>query len=261
MKTSNFISNEDAEIHYDKSGSGPLLVMIAGGGGDGARYASVAEALSDRYTVITYDRRCCGRSTGDRTQPFDAAQQARDLSAIIRNEGASAHVFGNSGGAVVALKLAENASGLVEKMIIHEPPALPLLEDGAKWIAETKKIEATYRDKGLMPAMMQFLSHMKGVKAPPAGPRPDPRNLEFFLSREIHNICRFEPDLEVISNSGIKLVACAGKASEDAYYARTSRVIAERTGCAYHEFQGHHFSAGDKPDQYAADIATAIGMV
>ena len=102
------VHNESAEIVYERIGDGPVLLMIAGAGGTGDGYRKAARQLSSTYSVITYDRRCCGRSTGDRTQTMDMAQQARDALEIIRAADVDkAYVFGNSGGANIALKLTE----------------------------------------------------------------------------------------------------------------------------------------------------------
>ena len=43
------------------------MLMIAGRGGTGRRYVAIAELPKDGYAVVRYDRRRCGRSTGDVT--------------------------------------------------------------------------------------------------------------------------------------------------------------------------------------------------
>ena len=54
---------EEADLVYDYEGTGPVLLAIAGGGGDGARYAAISAALADGYSVVRYDRRGRARST------------------------------------------------------------------------------------------------------------------------------------------------------------------------------------------------------
>jgi len=259
MTDSSSVTTEGAEIHYDVDGEGPLLLVIAGAGGDGARYEALTVDLARDYRVVRYDRRCCGRSTGDRDRALDMTQQARDAAAVIEAvKGAPALVVGNSGGANVALQLAADRPELVDKVLAHEPPALPVLPDADAWIAFSDKVEEACRDKGLMPAMMAFLSAVKGISGPPPGPAPNPRNLQFFMEQELHNICRFAPDMDRLAVLGGRLKLASGSASADAYYARTAPIIAERTGAQLVEFAGHHFSFADEPARFAADIRAAF---
>src|ERR1700753_3146831 len=51
-----------ASLTYDMRGSGPLLLMIAGGSGGSVNWNDFANYLSDTYTVVTYDRRAALRS-------------------------------------------------------------------------------------------------------------------------------------------------------------------------------------------------------
>src|SRR5579859_5584484 len=100
MTRTGTVHTEGANIVYDYEGEGPLLLTIAGGGGDAARYAPISNILADEYTVVNNDRRGNSRSTADVSVALDMAQQARDAAAVIRAMGVEkAYVFGNSGGA------------------------------------------------------------------------------------------------------------------------------------------------------------------
>ncbi|MEV5501283.1 hypothetical protein AB0M50_38400 [Nonomuraea fuscirosea] len=50
-----------ARLYYEVRGSGPVLLVILGGGADAAMAAPMAEILAGRHTVITYDRRGAAR--------------------------------------------------------------------------------------------------------------------------------------------------------------------------------------------------------
>lgn len=259
------IDSDGASLHYTRTGHGPALLLIPGGGGDGARYGGVADALADRFTVLSMDRRCCGQSGGDRAQAFDIARQVRDAAAVIRAEATSAHVFGNSGGGVIALKLAEDMPDLVDKAVVHEPPVLAVLEDGAHWMAQTDRIEATYRSAGAMAAMMAFIGHIDGLNGPPPGPppdpRPDPADIDYFLDKELRHICRVVPDLELLRAAGTPVALAGGAASGDMYYVRAARIIAAALHAPYVEFDGHHFAHAADPARYAQDIAMAFAAL
>ncbi len=50
-----------AEIYYEESGSGPPIILSAGGlQGTLAGYGPVARELSEEHRVISYDRRVLG---------------------------------------------------------------------------------------------------------------------------------------------------------------------------------------------------------
>ena len=48
------VFNEDAEIHYFFQGSGPLLILIPGGGGGALKYSYTFPVLSKSFTVATF---------------------------------------------------------------------------------------------------------------------------------------------------------------------------------------------------------------
>lgn len=114
-------SRDGTTIAYERSGDGPVLILIDGAlsyRGFGPS-AGLADALSPHSTVYTYDRRGRGES-GDATQ-HAVAREVEDLEALIGAAGGSAHVCGLSSGAALALEAA--ASGLaITKLALYEPP-------------------------------------------------------------------------------------------------------------------------------------------
>ena len=61
MKT-DILDVPGATLHYEVRGGGPVLLLVCGGIYDAQGYADLADALADRYTVVTYDRRGNSRS-------------------------------------------------------------------------------------------------------------------------------------------------------------------------------------------------------
>ena len=79
----------------------------------------LAELLSARFTVYSYDRR--GRGDSGDTKPYAIEREIEDLAAVIGAAGGDAHVWGLSSGAVLALEAA--AAGLpIRKLAVQEPP-------------------------------------------------------------------------------------------------------------------------------------------
>ena len=119
MKT--VTSKDGTRIAYDELGQGPPLVLIGGAfntrsfGPNGG----LAPLLAERFTVINYDRRGRGDSTD--TAPYSVEREVEDLEALIEEAGGSAHVFGISSGAALAIEAANRGLG-IEKLALYEAP-------------------------------------------------------------------------------------------------------------------------------------------
>src|SRR5690606_14149864 len=137
-----------AWLHTETTGTGPPLVLVPGGGGDAEMYAEVVPLLATRFTVITYDRRGNSRSRLDDARvPVAVADQAADVVAVLDHHGIErAHVFGSSGGAVIALEVLARHSDRLLGAVVHEPPLVQVLPgspehrelDELRRIAETE---------------------------------------------------------------------------------------------------------------------------
>lgn len=132
-------SRDGTTIAYERSGTGPALVIVASALSDRSDTKRLAALLSDGFTVINYDRRGRGRSTN--TEPYAVEREIEDLGALIQAAGGSASVFGSSSGAVLALRAA--ASGLpITRLALFEPP----FRIGAEGSVPPTRLEAEIRD-------------------------------------------------------------------------------------------------------------------
>ncbi len=250
---------EGARIVYDYEGSGPLLLMIPGGGGEGHRYAVVSGLLTNEYTVLRYDRRGFACSSVDPAQDWDISQQARDAAAVIHAFGERAYVFGNGSGANVGMELTASNPSAVTALIAHEPPVMSLLPDADVWLAFVEDVHATFQADGTGPAMRKFTASLTGLgqlfASPPAcGEGASMRDFEVFIGKEYYPASTYLPDLDRLTASGRPIVAAAGHDSADGYCARTARVFAGRLGCEYAEFPGHHLAFLTEPAAFAAAL-------
>ena len=116
------ISKDGTAIAFDRSGSGPAVILVGGAFQFRAfdqRTGQLAALLSQHFTVYHYDRR--GRGESSDTLPYAVEREIEDLGALIQAAGGSANVFGNSSGAVLALDAA--AYGLaIPKLALYEAP-------------------------------------------------------------------------------------------------------------------------------------------
>src|ERR1700678_1960661 len=101
------VSAGEVELSYERSGSGPPLLMIMGMSGTALSWGEpILEELRREFEVIVYDHRGVGAST--RLEgPITTAEMAADAHGLMRAlELDSAHVFGISMGGMVAQELA-----------------------------------------------------------------------------------------------------------------------------------------------------------
>lgn len=104
MSLQTVVSKDGTEIAYDRSGSGPAIIMMAAGPTDRWALAGIAELLAKDFTVFNYDRR--GRGDSGDTAPYAPEREYEDLQALITAAGGNAGVYGSSGGGILALRAA-----------------------------------------------------------------------------------------------------------------------------------------------------------
>ena len=111
-------SKDGTTIAFDKSGSGPAVILVDGAlchrmFGPSTELASV---LDKNFTVYTYDRRGRGE-TGAGATPWSVEREIEDLDALVKEAGGSAFVFGQSSGAVLAL---EGGASQQEQRVVED---------------------------------------------------------------------------------------------------------------------------------------------
>ena len=112
-------SKDGTTIAFDRIGEGPPVILVSGGSVDRSSNAPLADLLAEDFTVLNYDRR--GRGPSGDTPPYAVQREIEDIDAVIAAVGGSAHLFGTSSGAALALESAANGSA-VSKLALWEPP-------------------------------------------------------------------------------------------------------------------------------------------
>jgi len=128
--------NGSVELHWESTGHGPPVLLIAGQGMTLQGWWATVPVLERAFRVIVFDNRDTGRSSR-MMFPYTVAQMADDAVAVLDSAGESrAHVYGLSLGASVAQEIAlrhpERVHGLVlgagtpgaPRAILPSPPAL-----------------------------------------------------------------------------------------------------------------------------------------
>lgn len=112
------LARSDLDLHFEDSGRGPPLLLLAGLASDSMSWLPVVAPLAARYRLIRLDHRGVGRS-----YPQDAAASidamADDCAGLVRHLGlARAHVLGHSMGGFVARRLAVRHPDIVDRLVL-----------------------------------------------------------------------------------------------------------------------------------------------
>lgn len=268
------VATEGDELFYKITGNGAPLILIPGGGGDGDSYLPLADALCDKFKVITYDRRANARSTANNPNSFTIAQQSRDVLAVLRAAGEeTAFIFGNSSGGVIALELIKNFPETVRMAIIHEPPLAKFANNAAKWLEFLDNCYQMALNKDSGKASVKFGMGVMGRKT--IGPllstfklkaylakepkQPGEVRLsrqlagDVFMKQELIPIISYVPEMDAMRNHKEKLIFAAGDWTirKNVWFAEVARKLSDNTGSVFITLPGSHISFMNRPQKWA----------
>ena len=115
-----FETSDGAQLAYERSGEGPVLVLVHGSATDSRCFEPVLPHFGG-YTTVAYDRRGHGRSQ-DGTSPYSLAREVADLLELIAHVAGAEPVYalGWSYGALITLH-AMSSPGF-RAAVLYEPP-------------------------------------------------------------------------------------------------------------------------------------------
>lgn len=271
-KTVNKLAVPGATLHYEVAGSGPPLLLIAGGFADCGVFDGIVGQLAAGYTVLAYDPRGNSRSPfagepSDERVDRSAEDALALLDEVAGNE--PAYVFGSSSGAITGLELITRHPDRVRMLVAHEPPCVEILPDAETPRAFFQDVYDTYRDEGAVAGMRLFAggTGMDEDDAPaPEDLRPEFRdamermnaNSEVFFQHKLLPFTRYRPDLLALELVAHKIVPAAGVASAAHLPAQPIAVIAEEVGWPVVSFPGGHDGYASHPVQFATLLAQVL---
>jgi pimeloyl-ACP methyl ester carboxylesterase len=128
-------SEDGTVIAFDRFGEGPALIVTLGAFCDRKTFVPPLD-LTDRFTVVTWDRR--GRGDSGDTAPYSPDLEVADLAAVISAAGgpsagpgvsAGAFVYGHSSGAALALRAAWSGVPMAALVAYEAPFIIPGTRD------------------------------------------------------------------------------------------------------------------------------------
>lgn len=254
-------TNDGVKLFCRIMGKGEPLLLIHGMMVDADFFYDCAKSLTDRYMVITYDRRGYSRST--KGIDYSLLRQTQDAAQVLQTfaEG-PADVVGCSAGAVIALILALNMSQLVRKTILHEIPLFHLANPTAverKWF---EGIRAYLHQGRIERALREFMIVTEDA--------PDQfsesaiqqywENGLLFLENEFEGFITFLPKLDDSGcDRGNHDIFCAvGADSGSTYAVRASKALSVLLNTSCISLPGRHNGARDVPEGFANSIAAFL---
>jgi pimeloyl-ACP methyl ester carboxylesterase len=259
-----------ARLYYEVRGSGPVLLLIHGGGGNTQVFYGITHLLADQFTIVTYDRRGLGHSQLDDPQEEQQVEvhsdDAHRLLAELTTE--PAYVFGSSGGAIVGLDLAARYPEQIRTLIAHEPPTHLLPE--ADPIQEMAVIREIYYQEGIVAALQKLAASMiltsgghesevdLSMQADQENLESEAKNLGFLFEQEFPMYDRYHLDIATLKNVSDKILLAGGRASLEDSAHKSAEAVAEQIGTSLVEFPGGHVGYVTHPKAFAQKLREAL---
>jgi pimeloyl-ACP methyl ester carboxylesterase len=113
-----FARNGTVKLHWESSGEGPAVLLVAGQGMTMDGWWATIPVLARSFRVIAFDNRDTG-SSSRMPWPYSVAQMARDAVAVLDAAGEQrAHVYGISLGSLVAQEVALRHPDRVQALVL-----------------------------------------------------------------------------------------------------------------------------------------------
>lgn len=139
------LTHQGRKISAEKSGRGPVVMLIPPGASSGSAWRKVTEDLKSDYTCIAVHP-----SGYAETEPFHADRamtledEAGAALALLGGEGQPVHLVGHSYGGAVALVMALAHPALFASLTLIEPAVYPMLAEGGETVLDEEvRVENT----------------------------------------------------------------------------------------------------------------------
>ncbi|MFI5626679.1 alpha/beta fold hydrolase [Nocardioides sp. NPDC051685] len=261
------------DVHEPEAPSEHRPLFVFGSPMAASGFEQLISHLTDR-TVITYDPRGAERSTLTSDGAVTAELHGEDMHRVIEASGLGpVDAFGSSGGGAFALHWIVRYPGDVRTLVSHEPPLTTILEDREMALRVNDDIVATYQRDGYGPALAKFIQLIMHPGPLPDDyldrPAPDPAAFglpteddgtrdDALLSRNLA-MPPFEPDLEALRASEVRIVPATGAKGDGTLARRGGEALAAELGVEPTVFPGDHggftvspMSPDNDPDAFAA---------
>jgi 3-oxoadipate enol-lactonase len=261
------------QLYFERVGRGPAIVLIHSAFLDRREWDPQFRSYAQDHTVVRYDVRGSGRSSGDRTGSSDG----EDLVALLNFLNLTkSFVLGNSNGARIA---SEFAAGLPDRTM-----GLVLVAGAPHDLEPTKEEKALFMDtfpdrEGPLIEMMRGLRKAEAIErildiwAPSVPPEERSRLrgiasenydrfVQFSLAAEPEGRMPAYPVAATLREGRLPILSIAGAHDEPAMNRMMSRFAAETPSAAHFELaNGDHTASLSAPTEFDARVREFLGRV
>lgn len=123
-----YVETPDGQIHYWEAGQGPALFLLHQAGSSSEENAGLVEFMSDKYRLISFDWPGHGMSD-DPAREYLTEDYTKSAIAVLDHlDIEKAHIFGNHGGALLAMNISWKHPDRIENIILSGTSGLKDME-------------------------------------------------------------------------------------------------------------------------------------
>lgn len=257
------ISADGTPIAYERSGSGPPLVLVHGSADLHTFWdlAGTRSAFAEHCTVYAVDRRGRGES-GDAAE-YGLKREAEDVAAVVNSIDEPVTLLGHSSGALFSLEAALRTDNL-RKLILNEPPvAVGDHElDVEEAVTEMRGLLEDGEHEQALVLFLQEVAQLAPEELDMARSAPiwtDMVDAASTLPRELQAIAEYEFDAARFVDMTTPTVVFSGGESPPFYKAATEAVTDALPNSQLVTFDGHaHEPMNTAPDRFVEEVLTFV---
>ncbi len=253
------LSIDGTLIAFERTGSGPPLVLVHGAAGDHRRWdvSGVREALARHHRLYAMDRRGRGES-GDGAE-YRLELEFEDVAAVVRSIDGPVDLLGHSIGALCALEASLRVENL-RRLVLYEPP-IPLdgrpLADPELLGRVEDLVLAGEREKALVMFLRDIaglgLDEIRILQAAPSWPGRVAAAHTLPREERATDGYRFEPGRFAAMTTPTLLLQ--GSESDPLYQAATRAVAAALPVCRTVVLEGQkHVAMNTAPERFVREV-------
>ena len=257
-------SADGTEIAFERTGSGPPLVLVHGDASDHRFWdlSDVRATLAADHTVYAMDCRGVGQS-GDQ-EAYDLEREFEDVAAVVDAVDGSATLLGHSTGALLSLEAARRTDDL-RQLVLYEPP-IPLddrelVDDDA--LDEMERLLAEGADEEVLVLFLQEVAQStpEEIDAQRAAPDwPDLVDTADLLERKVRAVSEYEFDADRFASTTTPTVLLTGSESPPFLRAGTEAVADALPNVRIVTFEDQaHEAMLTAPDRFIEEVRSVIG--
>jgi pimeloyl-ACP methyl ester carboxylesterase len=257
-------SADGTEIAFERTGSGPPLVLVHGSGASDHRrweIGGVRSSLAEHVTVHAMDRR--GRGGSGDAPEYDLEREAEDVVAIVEAIDEPVTVLGHSYGANVALEASVKTDD-VAKLVLYEPGFAVGDHEftSAEAVAEMNDRLAAGENEQ---ALLLFCREVAGLTREEIETfRSDPTWQDrvdgaHTLPREERTVAEYEFDADRFSAMSKPTLLLSGGESPRLYKDATNAVHDALPNSRIATFEGQqHVAMNDAPERFVDEVLAFV---